>query len=60
MFKWLVNIFLYIISFWEKLPEETKKKIIDLFLVSFEILVRKFYKKYKEEENKKEKNKENL
>lgn len=47
MFNFLVSMFGWLFIFWNKLPEQAKKEIIELVVSSFTGTFRQFYKNYK-------------
>ncbi len=51
--KWLSNLILWILSFWTKIPEQTREKIVEIISETFRTLLEKFYDWIKSHESKK-------
>ena len=51
MFNWLLSVFSWLTSFWNKLSDEKKEKIINLIVDTFESMFRDFYHSEKRKSN---------
>ena len=47
MFGWLFSLIASLFGFWEKLPDDTKKKVIDATVDAFDYIFRAYYKSQK-------------
>jgi len=56
--KWLLNLVLWLLSFWEKIPQKTREKIVEIISEMFRKLLENFYDWIKlSEKNKSDKDK---
>ena len=55
----LLSFFGFFSKMWSALPGSAKEKVIDLIVEGFDTMFRGFYKTYKDQQEKEEKEKEN-
>lgn len=57
--KWLSNLISWILTFWNKIPEQTKEIVVKIISETFRTLLEKYYDWLKsKEKNEKEKSKQ--
>lgn len=49
MMNYISKFFDFLLSFWQKLPEETKQQVIQNIVNGFHDLFRRYYRQYKKE-----------
>ncbi|CAB3648915.1 Uncharacterised protein [Achromobacter spanius] len=47
MFGWFLSLISSLFGFWEKLPDSTKKKVVDATVDAFDYVFRSYYKSQK-------------
>ena len=54
MFEWLRRLAFWILSIWQKLSPQEKRKIIEAIVDWFEDIIRRFYRSQKRKDEKEE------